>query len=209
MPDSPAQSSDQVVTSSGENRNPLTYALIIFGILVVVVIAELGYLYFSSDEQSPPPSPTTSLEEAVDDDFFLQPSETLPPSGQREISVDRILDFADSARALNNKIGFVVSAAINVAYQGTVINTSEASLVRDGTEYVYMIEIREPNGHAGKTYFTQQELSTASVFLVAGSKEEPISVKEIREGDDIVVNQHINLFGSGESDDLLIRVERD
>lgn len=204
----PSGQKQQVVTSGAKDNKALRLLAIIFVVIFVIVLAELGYYFFTKRTQTPTPTP---ISEAQDVERAVK--YTPPPSEQNlpsKINIDKYLKFADQLEFYNKVPGLITSSDILLTLKGQIVSTSgNEEVIIDENEYPYLIQVRSSQNAIVNYRFTQEEADQMFIILLkVGTTGQAIKFEELMPNDEVVIKETINLLESSPYSKLVLEVRR-
>lgn len=144
------------------------FLTVIFAVLFIVLLGELGYIFYSSSQNKTPlneqPVPTLTQEEAT----LVKETKENPTQA---ISSNMLEALAKANQ------GVLISSFLQITYQGNI-----TELVVDPTGM--NIRITGPNGKSNKFYYSPQQLSKVTVVSKKPlENERTINASDLKIGD--------------------------
>jgi hypothetical protein len=184
-------------------------ALIIFCIILIIVISEVGYLVFKGYNKT-----------------YLQPQATMTPTPtpvpspptlediqagfpRTHISSDKARNFADRLDFLSPKLEFIQNASMNFVVAGTLVESSPERGETEGIEYVHRIILKTESGKLLTNLLTESELEYADIYLYISTGVSQIEIDEIRPGDFISLRYITNLLDPSPHSRLILEAIRE
>ncbi|MBU0572384.1 hypothetical protein KKE60_00265 [Patescibacteria group bacterium] len=172
-------------------------ALIVFCIVLVVVISEVGYLVFKGyNETYIQPHPTVTPAPTP----LLSPPtlEDIQATFSREhVSSNKVRDFADILDTLAPKLEFIQNASLNFTVAGWLVESSSEKIEEGGVNYAHQIILEARSGKILTYLLTEQEVQNAIVFLITSTGPNPVKISEIMPGDFVSIRSIANLLDPG------------
>lgn len=147
-----------VVTTgvTGGNRF-LKIALIGLGIVVIIILAEIGFLYLGKRGGAPIPllqQKQTQIQQ-----------EPVPRTTGGIVDKQKVQDFMDSLKYL--KPGFAQVAEIKTVIAGEITQADFEEKTIDNRSFVFFIRLKNPSGQSISYWFTQRDLENTPVRLTS------------------------------------------
>ena len=198
--DGPATPQSAVQTPRGSKLAKL--ALIVLGIIILVVLSEAGYYFYTQKAGAPSPIPTPTPAPVGERTL------TTGEPGQKALRYEKALSFTDGLEALVPKSSFFLSSTITSVTYGEVVNSVFEDNALGGVKYVYRLTRTNESGDFLNFWLTQDEVSRIKVILRNGETETPMELQDIRAGDSVLVRQEINLLADAKEDTITFEVTR-
>jgi len=191
MPD-PNQAS-AVITSRPANRT-LKIVIIVFGVLFLAVVSELGYYFYT----------TAKKNSALKDQEI---SSTTPGGGQTKLNIEKALMFGED---LDKTPGdFFKQAEIRSTLEGKVVSVEKKNIFLYPTNYAYTLFMEDTNKKTNRWYVSQAEIDSAKIYLLSPSgNKQKIGFDDIKPGDFISAYQIVDLLDPNPEYDVTLTVTR-
>jgi len=184
-------------------------ALIALGIVLVIVISEVGYLVFKGYGK-------TYLQQHIAPALTSTPAPT-PPTlediqasfPRNHISSDKARDFADALDILAPKLEFIQGASLNYIIAGTLVETVPGRKEKGGIEYTHWMKLEAESGETITYLFTEQEIQTVTVFLFTSTGSSQVNIREINRGDFVTIKSVSNLLDPDPNLRIILEVIRE
>lgn len=177
---------------------------IIFFILIVVVIGEVGYYYFLSDRKTSTKfragqqnsvrsvSPTTM---ASGLQVCVSPRSDSPLNTVLLEELKAVSNFAITSSRLNNQYqGFVAELNLNGG-QNPIDKTRFKNSTKDFYDYEIGLKIRdEKNTRTLSFYLDNRVVSKIKVLQQKGEERIPITINDLKLGDKVILNETVDLM---------------
>lgn len=181
-------------------------ALIALGIVLVIVISEVGYLVFkgygktylqlhTTPTPTPPPTPPTL------DDIQASFSRT-------QVSSDKVRDYADRLDLLSPKLEFIQTASLNYNIAGLLVENAPEIKEKDGIKYTHRMKLKADSGKTITYHFTEQEIQTAIIFLFTSTGSSQVNIRDINRGDFVTIKSIVNLLDPDPNFRIVLEVLR-
>jgi len=178
-------------------------ALIALGIVLVILISEVGYLVFKGYGKT-----------------YLQPTPTPPPTPptlediqasfpRNHVSSDKVRDFADVLDGLAPKLEFIQSASLNFIIAGTLVENVPGRIEKEGISYAHRMKLEAESGETITYLFTEQEVQTAAIFLFTPSGSSQVDISEAKRGDFVTIKSIANLLDPDPNLRIILEVIRE
>lgn len=198
--DGPATPQSAVQTPRGSNLSKI--ALIVLGVIVLIVVSEAGYYFYTQKAGAPSPIPTPTAVPVGERTVI-----TVEPGG-KVLRYEKALAFTDGLEGLVPKSSFFLSSTINSATYGEVVSSAFEDKTLGGVKLAYQLTRTNDSGAFLKIWLTQDEVSRLKVITRDGDTETPLQVKDINVGDFVLVRQEYNLLADDEEDTITFEVTR-
>jgi hypothetical protein len=204
VPPSTPASTPAVQTEQPPKRNKFFKpALIALGIVLIIVISEMGYLVFKGYgktylQQYTTPAPTPPTLEDIQASF-----------PRNHVSSDKVRDFADVLDFLGPKLEFIQSASLNFIIAGTLVENAPGRKEKEGIEYTHWMKLEAESGETITYLFTEQEIQTATVFLFTSTGSSQINISEANRGDFVTIKSIANLLDPDPNFRIILEVIRE
>lgn len=180
-------------------------ALITLGIVLVIVISEIGYLVFKGYgktyfQLTPDPTPTPVF------NFPLQ--EEIEGTFSREfLNTGKARDFLEHLDLFEPKLEFIQNATLTFTVGGIVDEVGEGEI--EGSGHRFWIIMKGDTGEILTYRLTEQEIQNASIFLETASGLSQIEITEIKPGDFVLIRNISNLLDSSSHFKVILKVIRE
>ncbi len=173
----------------------------IFIVLVVVLVGELGFLFFQSQRKQPP-IPTTQSVNALPVPTLTSTPKTPTATDaatvnfmQTEQDVYKNLDALGSYyRSMADK-GILISSTLSVKMGGQLVEINDQGGVLPVTNFQYKLKISFKQGNVVQsTYLTEAQAKRIAVVQLVNGKEQPISFTDLKIGDNITIEKTRNML---------------
>lgn len=178
-----------------------------FVTLLIIVVAELAYLYINPNSQFDYKVLVSSiLPKKTNKNLVPIPQlttyEFLPKEEANSDAARKTADLID----YYGKSTFLINAETNLVYKGVVKSTSTAEPLPTS----YQIELEEEGNptHTTKLRMTKDEIDGGQIYLVNNGTINQIRFGEIRIGDTITLKSSLNLLSNSSDAKIVIQVER-
>lgn len=219
MPEEPsAPTASQTVTTTGGNNKFLKIVLIVLGVVLLIVISEVGYLIFTNRDISLFKFGQTAVQKEQERPIInaTPPPLTFPPLSKNEtgevvVDSDKARVFAGTLDHLEskNKLESSDIATINYEFSGVVIASVFEEKEIGGTTYIYRLSIKRQNGSEMDLWLSDVEVSTIQISLSAdGANRGRVSITDIKPGDYVVIKTIINLLDTSPHSKVILEVQR-
>jgi hypothetical protein len=184
-------------------------ALIALGIVLVIIISEVGYLVFKGYGE-------TYFQQHIAPALTSTPAITSPTLEdiqasfpRNHISSDKVRDFADTLDHLAPKLEFIQSASLNFIIAGTLVESAPGRKEKEGIEYTHWMKLEANSGETITYLFTEQEIQTVTVFLFTLTDSSQINIREINRGDFVTIRSIANLLDPDPNFRIILEVMRE
>ncbi len=205
--DNPVQTFNQE-QPSGNKFLPII--LIFFGLVILVLLAEGGYIVYNNYLKQSLPNIEVGKQETQEES--LSPTSEPPVKIGGQLRPEKAAEFTEMLRVLKEggKDSFFQQAKIDLLYSGIVSEVGPEAREINGVNYIYFMRFYdEKTDKSLNLLFTNEDLSSASVKLIEdGGTLRKINVQEIKPGDKVTMMEKINLLDSPPLSQLSLIVER-
>lgn len=205
----------------------LKFVVIILVVLLVVILSELGYLIFSGYGRTFFELPGSRNEgQSVEQQETInqaQPEETLAPQPtvapidplifnypnfQRDfLNPDKVREYADTLDGLKDKYQFVQRGVIELTFAGEISEISSTEAKQFGDRILPYKVILSSEGETLSTFFSQEEIENAEIYLIPLSEEPREAVfSDMQTGDFLELKYYLNALDSSQNNKLIFRV---
>ena len=183
----------QITPSS--NNNALRIALIIFGVLLIILLAEGGYYLYNNylalpqKTQETGPDPNKPL--VVDDEPILVETPTpSPEEAGKTVNFAIAEEVISKLRSLTNFESLVSDANMQITLTGVV----QEAYFREQGDSAYTIHLTTSGG--GSVYYslTDEELLELDVYILENGERKSSSISEVKVGQFINIISNFDLM---------------
>ena len=197
----------QVVVGGGSGNKLSKIALIIFGLLILVVVSEFAYLWYT--QKARPKLEESGITEIPIVNNLV--AETpLPEIIGAILYPEKAFVFAEHIQRIKDlgKEEFIRSAWASYSIRGNVVEAVREEKEIDGVFYGYKIKIENTNKDKTLSFrFTNQEIETAIIFSVTGDKAgQKLNFEEIKPGYFLSIKFFFDLLDSTTDSSLFLEV---
>ena len=197
----------QVVVGGGSGNKLSKIALIIFGLLILVVVSEFAYLWYTQKAR-PKLEESGITEIPIVNNFIAETPQPEIIGGS--LYPEKAFAFADIIQSLKDleKEEFVRSAAGSFSVKGNVLEAGREEKEIDGVFYSYKIKIENTNKDKALSFwFTNQEIESATIVFVTGDKAgQKLNFEEIKPGYFLSIKFFFDLLDSTTDSSLFLEV---
>jgi hypothetical protein len=190
----PAFRKSSLLISSG-----FSYLYVILGVVLLIVVAELVYLFYGSQRANE----ITSLPSLEVEQVFTAP--TPGPTSENiyfnKEKLEKKLPTDETGAVRSELAPFVKGLALSVVFSGTVIDIGAQEPSVSGEDIKYVIIIGSQDGEGMKVTFSKSELASGEITGVAG-------VADIEKGDFIELTVTSNLLDDSKDDRIIIKIRK-
>lgn len=198
--DGPATSQPAVQTPRGSKFTKI--ALIVLGIIVLVVISETGYYFYTQRLGGPSLIPTPTATPTQEREIT-----TIGP-GDKAIRYQKAIFFAEQMVRLVPVSTFFLSLNINSVTYGEVASSALEERLSEGVKYTYHLVRINTSGQELNTWLTPEEVAKVKVVLRDQAGETPIKLEDIQPGDLLLMREEINLLADSKEDTITFEISR-
>ena len=197
----------QVVVSGGSGNKLAKIAPIILGLVILIVLSELAFLWFT--QRAKPKLEESGITEIPIVNNLL--SETPQPEIiGASLYPEKAFVFADLVQSFKDleKEEFLQSAGASLSVRGNVLEAGVEEREFDGGVYRYKIKIE--NSTKDKTLsfpFTNREIEEATIIFVSGDKAgQKLKIEDIKPGYFVSVKIVFDLLDSTTDSKVFLEV---
>jgi len=208
-PDTPIVQAEQ----KPEKNKLLKPALIVFSVVLVILISEVGYLVFKGygktylQPNAPASIPTPTYIPTPTPASLLTLEEVESTLPKEFINSDKARVFADTLDRLEPKTEFLLSATVNFVIAGTVVSLTEEEAENLGK--LVVITMKNDSGLTLKDKLTQEEVENSFVLLRTPAGASLSKIAEIKPGDFVFIRHITNLLDASTHSKIILEVVRE
>ena len=203
-------SPQSAVQTSGKGSKFAKIALIFLGLVLLVLLSEFGYLWYTQRAGLPQESSLPKSSSLVGETPDQQAP--APQIFGASLVPEKASTLAETLQRLSdaNKDAFFRSADVVLLSTGDVSEAKAEEKIEGSNYYVYKITIQAPQQNSFLVYwFTQSELDNARVTLIQPNQQtQNVSVKDIVRGDSLTIRENIDLLDTAPDSRLFLEVRR-